>query len=76
MTEKNTPFRTLRCILTAHRIERCWRRISRLKKKNMPGKITNRSLRKNLEEEAYLAYLTQLYAIQTKGADHPERLAI
>ena len=76
MTEKNTPFRTLRCILTAHRIERCWRKISRLKKKNRPGRICTRSLRKTQEAEAWLAYLTQLYRILTKGADHPERLAI
>lgn len=73
MTARITIIRKAHCLLTAHRLEYRWRRLLRLKKKEN-GQACYR--KKLLLEKAKIDYLSALYAILTKGADHPERLAI
>ena len=74
MKGNQTFFHTTRCILAAYRLERCWKKLLRTKKRERAA--TGQPSRRLALRKARVRYLTERYDILVKGADRPERLAI
>ncbi len=74
MKDNPTFIRKTHCILTAYRLEHCWKKLLRAKKKERGA--DSRFAKKLELQQARVRYLTARYAILVRGAEHPERLAI
>ena len=81
MTQKITLSFRVRCLWTAYRLEHHLKKLNQLQKQTSGSDIhTTKDLlcleRKIGREMALIQYFQQVYQLYTKGADHPERLAI